>query len=311
MVKRSLKRLLWRAAPDVFAYLMGPIEQEFAIGILSGASPFSLGSLQQVVNPVLTRAHVTDVPAAFVADPFMCRAGDRWYMFFEVLNRFTHKGEIGLASSDDGAIWRYEKIVLAEPFHVSYPYVFEWENDYYLVPEAWHDGGIRLYKSTNFPREWSFVGKLIPDGVFLDSSIFRYQNRWWLFTACPAENEALTLRLYSATALLGEWEEHPDSPLIKADNHIVRPAGRVLVEHGRPIRFAQDVFPVYGSRVHAFEVVELSTSRYRERQIGTGPVLAAGDARWNNGGMHHIDAHALPGGAWIACVDGFPERLLS
>ncbi len=75
--------------------------------------------------------------------------------------------------------------------------------------------------------------------------------------------------------------------------------------HDRPIRFTQDLLPSYGSEVRAFEVLDLSATNYEERQVGTQPVLRAGNATWNQGGMHHIDAHVLSDGSWIACVDGW------
>jgi hypothetical protein len=37
------------------------------------------------------------------------------------------EGEIGLATSEDGLKWDYKQVVLNEPFHLSYPYVFEWQ----------------------------------------------------------------------------------------------------------------------------------------------------------------------------------------
>jgi hypothetical protein len=60
-----------------------------------------------VNNPVLTRNDVSNINAAFVTDPFMLRVAHRWYMFFEVKNVLTGKGEIGLALSDDGLKWTY------------------------------------------------------------------------------------------------------------------------------------------------------------------------------------------------------------
>lgn len=53
----------------------------------------------------------------------VCQDG-RWYMFFEVMNQDSDRGEIGLALSDDGIHWEYSQIVLVEPFHLSYPHVF-------------------------------------------------------------------------------------------------------------------------------------------------------------------------------------------
>ena len=73
--------------------------------------------------------------------------------------------------------------------------------------------------------------------------------------------------------------------------------------------YLEDVFPVYGSKVRAFEIDELSLTTYNERQVGREAVLGAGKVEWNSGGMHHIDAHMLDDGKWIACVDGWFSRV--
>src|SRR5690242_222164 len=85
----------------------------WSIGIYSGATPFALRPEGGADNPVLTARQVSDREAEFVADPFMVRAGASWQMFFEVMNRATGRGEIGLASSADGLRWSYQGVVLS------------------------------------------------------------------------------------------------------------------------------------------------------------------------------------------------------
>lgn len=274
----------------------------WTIGIYAGASPFKLLPPAGISNPVLTYRNVSDVPAAFVADPFMVRAGGVWYMFFEVFNRQTDKGEIGLATSDDGLAWAYQHVVLAEPFHLSYPYVFEWENEYYMIPETLGANAVRLYKATAFPSRWSLLRPLIEGGL-ADPSIFFFDNRWWMF-ACSTPYRHDTLRLFHAPDLLGAWTEHPAGPIVEGDNRRARPGGRVLVSGRKIIRFAQDCFPVYGARVRAFEISELTEKSYREEENRHSPVLAASGGGWNRLGMHNVDPHLVSEGQWIACVDG-------
>src|SRR5215467_13337522 len=96
----------------------------WSIGIFSGPTLSDLKPVPGIEMPVLSARHVTDVAAEFVADPFMIRVGGRWHMFFEVMNAGIDKGDIGLATSSNGLDWKYEQIVLSEPFHLSYPYVF-------------------------------------------------------------------------------------------------------------------------------------------------------------------------------------------
>ncbi|MBC7911253.1 MAG: hypothetical protein H7Y30_12175 [Pyrinomonadaceae bacterium] len=278
----------------------------WSIGIRAGESPFHLVTPQGIVNPVLTCESVSDVPARFVADPFMVRRDGVWHMFFEVLNEQTNKGEIGLATSDNGLKWKYRQIILTEPFHLSYPCVFEWNEAFYMIPETLKAEAVRLYKADDFPVRWSPVGQLIKAG-YADPSIFRFDERWWMFV-CSTPYLHDTLRLYFAEDLCGPWAEHPASPIVQGDKRRARPGGRVLVHEDKIIRFAQDCHPRYGAQLRAFEISELTINSYVETEHRDSPVLRASGNGWNGLGMHHLDAHLLPDGRWLACVDGFSGR---
>lgn len=272
----------------------------WSIGIYTGSSPYDLSAPAQVHNPVLTSASVSDIPASFVADPFMIHANS-WFMFFEVMHR-SGKGVIGLAQSDNGVEWNYERIVLEENFHLSYPYVFEWQHEYYMIPETLGANGVYLYKANDFPFRWSLTARLI-EGRCADPSLVRFNDLWWLFL-CSTPYQHDTLRLYFAEHLTGPWREHPQSPLVKADVTRARPAGRILALNGKLVRFAQVCVPRYGSRVRAFDILELTTSSYAEVENAANPVLQPSGSGWNASCMHHVDAHQQPDGSWIACVDG-------
>ena len=109
-------------------------KETWAIGIYEGASPLELFPAKGVTNPVLTAQEVTDISARFVADPFMIQNEAGYHLFFEVLNDKRNIGEIAYAFSHNGLQWKYRKVVLKEPFHLSYPYVFMAEGDYYMIP---------------------------------------------------------------------------------------------------------------------------------------------------------------------------------
>ena len=281
--------------------------REWSIGIFEGSSPLELGDAAGVANPVLTAADVRDVSAEFVADPFLFRRDSRWYMFFEVAvgRRGTH-GSIGLATSEDGRVWDYERIVLREAFHLSYPFVFETGGEIYMVPESSAAGAIRLYRARRFPEDWEFVRTLL-EGRLVDPTLFHHGGKWWMFTSTPGNDE---LRLHFADDLLGIWKEHPASPIIRGDRRIARPAGRVVtLPDGRLVRFAQDAVPDYGTRVVAFEITRLDESGYEEAPVGRAPILGGSGSGWNMDRMHHLDAQRLGPGQWMACVDGRGQPL--
>jgi len=256
-------------------------------------------------RPVLTAADVSDSNADFVADPFLVRDASRWLMFFEVLEAKSRLGVIGLASSEDGLKWRYERIVLREHFHLSYPYVFTWNGAFHMIPETGAAAAVRLYRAAPFPSRWEFVAELLP-GRYWDASIVYWQGSWWLF----ALDEQASLTLHYADGPLGPWVQHPRSPVVKNSLNISRPGGRLIVHEGKLVRYTQDGEPTYGSSLRAFQIDGLSKTAFSEHEVVGGPVLAASGRGWRATGMHHADVQRLGEGGWLAAVDGNRARLV-
>jgi len=275
----------------------------WSIGIYKGSSPFNLAPYPG--NPILTADDVTDVKARYVADPFMMRKNSTWYMFFEVFNDADGQGDIGLAISYDGVHWSYEGIVLDEPFHLSYPYVFRWKGRYYMIPETGDACTVKLYEATDFPKKWVHVKDLIY-GCYRDPSIFYYDGIWWMY----AYSEPGILHLFYSHNLTGPWIEHPESPIVKCNCNMARPAGRVIVFGERILRYAQDDSLRYGVQVRVFEIMKISPRKYEERELAESPILGPSGSGWNADGMHHIDLHRLDDGTWIACADGYRFSLV-
>ena len=271
----------------------------WSIGIYRGRSPLSLAPL--VDTPVLTAADISDIDADYVADPFMLREGPRWYLYFEILASRSRRGVIGLASSEDALHWRYHNVVLSEAFHLSFPCVFRQGDQIYMVPESVQANAIRLYRAVSFPDRFEFVTELIT-GQWADPSVFCYEGKWWMF-ACATPFQNRDLHLFSAQQPEGPWRAHPMNPVVADNKHLARPGGRVCLADGRLLRFAQNCVPRYGARVMAAEITALNAGHYQEKPCAENPVLKPDGRHWN-AGMHHVDAHPLADGDWLACVDG-------
>lgn len=276
------------------------LDGPWSIGIYEGAEPFALKSPGTIQNPVLSASDVADVNAQYVADPFLYRRGDAWFMFFEVKNRTSGHGDIAYASSADGVAWSYGRLVLDEPHHLSYPQVFDWEGVTYMIPESSEAAAISLYRATNFPEGWEKVTDLVVGPFYVDPTVFRHAERWWMFVSTPGND---VLRLYHSEDLDKGWVAHPRSPLIVGNPHISRPAGRVVQHDGRLYRVAQDDYPLYGLQVFAFEITQLTPTEYAETPVTAQPIVGPSGSGWNAAGMHHADI-ARDGSRWIAAVDG-------
>jgi hypothetical protein len=296
--------IIYRTNIDVpYLCYSGPNEGIWSIGIydLDVNGPFVKLHASQG-NPVLTAADVDDMPARFLADPFLIQEQDKYYLFFEVLG--VDRGVIGLATSTDGRHWRYERIVLKEPFHLSYPNVFKWKDSYYMVPESIAVNSVRLYKASHFPDGWQFVKTLIIDRPLVDSQVLYHQGLLWLFSASPDNKN---LYLFSADRPEGLWHEHPASPIVRGNSRDARPAGNILDTGGHLIRFSQDSQEYgekYGKAVRGFEIMTLTREEYRERPLENNPLLKDSGVGWNGMGMHQISALPVSHGRWIAAVDG-------
>ena len=292
-----VKRILY--GNEVDSTKTGP----WSIGIYEGNSPFNLQPASSAKNPVISAKDVSDIDAVFAADPFFIQSNHQFFLFFEALNRSTNAGDIAYAESQDGYHWKYKKVVIDEPFHLSFPYVFEWQGVYYMIPESNRDYSLRLYRATNFPDKWELDTILLSGYKFVDPAIVRHQNRWWLFLSSVDDD---ILNIYFSDSLHQGWRPHPLNPVVKFNRHIARPGGRIFQYDGKLYRMAQDDEPEYGLQVFAVEILELTDSTYKEQPIMDKPIVAGSGRGWNKAGMHHVDL--LPvGNKWIAVTDGRVE----
>ncbi len=269
----------------------------WSIGIVRGEKPFELNV---PTYPILRARDITDTAARFVADPFAVQEDGHWYLFFEIGSVSTHQGEIGLATSTDTTNWVYRQIVLDEPFHLSYPYVFKSNGVYYMIPESRAAKTIRLYRADPFPLHWTHIADLV-QGDYTDPSIVRYNNRWWLF-ACSGQNENMSV--FYADELTGPWYAHAKNPVIANDRARARCGGRVREINGRLIRFAQDCLDRYGHRLLGFEVTALTPENYAEQPVAEHPLLEPDGSGWNAFRMHQLDLYQTGTNSWIGFADG-------
>ena len=146
-----------------------------------GPDPFRLEPRPGCEGPCLSPEHVTDVPAATTADPFIFAAPDGLHLFFEVWDTDRHRGVIAHAYGAELGEWSYDRVVLVEPWHLSYPHVFAWGGEIWMIPESRQAERVNLYRSTKFPHGWEFERVLI-EGNFADSTLLCQPDGCYLFS---------------------------------------------------------------------------------------------------------------------------------
>ena len=117
---------------------------------------------------------------------------NRYYIFIEEALYKSNKGHIALITMDEKGSYTKPVTVVERPYHLSSPFVFIWNNNYYMIPESFFNKTIELYKCIEFPGKWKFHKNLMTDIMAADSNLFYYQGKWWLF-ANVIENEGASI----------------------------------------------------------------------------------------------------------------------
>ena len=137
--------------------------------------------------------------------------------------------------------------VLERDYHLSYPFVFRFERELYMMPETSRNRCVELYRAVDFPRQWTLDRVLLSDCVAADPTLFEHDGTFWLFVNLAREGAAINdeLHLYFADSPFGPWNPHPKSPVV-SDIRSARPAGRIFRHGTEIIRPSQDSSVRYG-----------------------------------------------------------------
>jgi hypothetical protein len=206
----------------------------------------------------------------FWADPFPFVGEGKSYVFVEELEYKKKKGYISVIERDGDRLANEATKVLERPYHLSYPLVFTWQGEHYMLPETSANRTVEVYKATNFPWEWTLHQILMQDLRAVDCTLCQHEGRWWLF-ACIAETPAIPARdelflFYADHPLSQSWIPHPLNPVV-SDVRRARPAGRVFTRGNRLYRPAQDCSRRYGYGLRIQEITRLDVDGYEEREV--------------------------------------------
>jgi len=229
------------------------------------------------------------------ADPFLFSKDDSLYIFYEKV--FPHRhGTINALVTKDLCSYHDMGEILREPYHLSFPYVFQDLNgNIFMMPESSRFGVLSLYSFREFPRNVVKARDLLV-GNFYDSSVILERERWYLFTTSPEG-----LHIFLTDDLRGgELRAHPLNP-VSTDPRYCRCGGAPFRVGERLFRVAQDCSESYGRNIHLFEIVEISENRYQEILVRENAIDLQPD--WCRLGSHHLSVTTFLGKT-VICVDG-------
>jgi hypothetical protein len=208
-------------------------------------------------------------PDRFWADPFSMRAGGKYYIFFEDYVNSVGRAHISVIEVDRNGIVSGPTEVLKMDCHLSYPFVFEWRGDYYMIPETGAKNVVGLYRSASFPFDWKLERVLLEAKHPLDATVMEVNGTWWMFVNIQEDGVLVNwdeLHLYYADSLFGPWKPHARNPVV-SDVRSARPGGRLFWANDVLYRPSQDSSERYGYATVLNQVTSLSPSEYSEVEV--------------------------------------------
>ena len=230
---------------------------------------------------------IPNPPGVYFADPFLRQTPDGLFCFVEEFRESSQRGVISALRLDvEGPV--YLGHVLDEPFHLSFPFMFEFDGELFMCPETNEAHQIRLYKCKAFPLQWELHSVAMDNVCAVDTLIFAEHDKWWMLTGIVPQgdtNRYPEMHLFCADdPICGEWLPHVCNP-IKVDPEFARNAG-LLSRDGKLFRVSQVCgFSAYGESINVCEIKKLSLLSYDE--VLTARINA--NSKPGNTGLHHID----------------------
>lgn len=238
-------------------------------------------------------------PWRYLADPFALQRGETTHVFVEAFDYRTKHAVIEHHEFGPGLTWREKSTVLAQPVHLSYPYVIEDNGEVFMIPESHRADEIALYRATKFPHEWTRETPLLSGVPGAEASVIRHEERWWMFFTIvgPSARDQRELHAAHAEKLTGPWRIYSSDPILN-DLSGARPGGTPFRgADGKIILPVQDCSRTYGGAVRFVRFTTLSPERIVAEHLNatlTGDLVCS---------THPDGLHTLAGCGNLTLID--------
>lgn len=168
------------------------------------------------------------------ADPILAEHEGKTFLFYEAVNH--DHGRIEVAEVLEDCTLGEPTVILEDNCHYSYPFVFRWKGNWYMIPESSASNQVRLYRCVDFPAKWEMVTVLLQQQS-VDTTVFEKDGQLFLLTylLCPGSERvipqayklALGEKIYVTPM---EWTDYDElkcrgaGPVFRAGDKEIRPA---------------------------------------------------------------------------------------
>ena len=199
------------------------------------------------------------------ADPFVVEQNGKAFLFVEQYNRLHGYADIAVGEIVNNKVKKF-KIAYHNKRHLSFPYVFLYENEFYMIPESYSSNRLILLKAKKFPCEWQEVTSIV-DKHFLDNVILNSKGQNYLLSSVynkTGGSDNLFLTKIDTGFKLGESIQVYNKRL-----DIARNGGRIIQKDNQIIRVAQNCEEKYGASLSFRQILKIGDHTLDEKCIFT------------------------------------------
>jgi len=216
----------------------------------------------------------------YYADPFITRRDGKLWLFMEEFIYPKDRGFLTVVGLDEDL-----RVTSTEPVdfvpgyaaldsHASFPCIFEFEGESYMIPETHERRAIDLYVCDRWPGRWRLRRRLRFGVDAADSMLVQEGGLWYLITSVQGDAPNRHIEIHYTDDLLnGRLTPHPvntQNVYGGNTNGTGRNAGFIQRQpDGTLIRLMQDSPNYYGEGTRPMRITALTPTEFREEPVAS------------------------------------------
>lgn len=203
---------------------------------------------------------ILKTPSGFwCADPMAFKYNGKIYLFTEIFDMKKQLGEIAV-SEYIGDTFTIPKVIIKTSYHMSYPCVFEYNEELYMLPETCQNGTLELWKAQNNDIfSWKKEKELLKGVKLVDSTVYIKEKAYIISYSEKEPWMTYVFEFNLDKMCVTELER------VSTSENICRPAGYLFMENAALFRPVQNNISSYGESIIINEISSIVP--FREEKV--------------------------------------------
>ena len=190
---------------------------------------------------------ISNPPKKWIADPFIYEHDGKLLILGEFYSKSKELGEIYCGLIEGDRIVNHTLLIETKT-HMSYPFIFNFNQKMYLMPENSQAGRLALYQIDLNTLEVSYLHDILINTDLVDCSILQLKDNIYVIGYSERKKQLASFLLDSNLYCHSDFFWFPE-------DHTSRPAGRAIIRNHMLLQPFQNNSKKYGESIIIKEVI--------------------------------------------------------